>query len=82
MTAKQRIIIHLVFLFSMFRAVPKVTSQIKYVAHGKANINQGRETSASAPPETFTSFHLTLTLATCFFEKLYLDQRFYAALKL
>lgn len=52
----------------MFRAVPKVHQPDKIVAHGKANINQGRETSAPAPPETVTSFHLTLKLATSFQE--------------
>lgn len=52
----------------MFRAVPKVHQPDKIVAHGNANINQGRETSASAPPETVTSFHLTLKLAISFQE--------------
>lgn len=62
--AKRRMIIHLVSLFRVLREVPKVRQPDKI--RGKANINQGKETSVSAPPETLTSFHLTLKLATSF----------------
>lgn len=38
------------------------------MAHQKGNINQGRETPASATPETVTSFPLTPKFATRFWE--------------
>ena len=64
----------------MLRAAPQVNEPDKPSARQKANINQGRGTYASAPTATFTSFHLTPKFALVF-EKLYLDQRFPAALK-
>lgn len=59
----RKVIVSLALLFCVFRAAPKVNSQIKHVAYPEANSSLGRETHASAPPETLPSFHLTLTFA-------------------
>lgn len=63
-TARQRALTNSLLLPRVLRAGPRLSQPGKHVAHQKGNINQGRETSASAPPERVTSFHLTLKFAT------------------
>lgn len=55
-------------------------SQINPWPVKKQTLTRAEKTYASAPTETFMSFHLTPKFALVF-EKLYLDQRFPAALK-